>query len=216
MAPPRKPDDVSDDSVLSPEELDITGEKEVEELDEGRFVIGAEGRPNVEAAASPDREDPATTIDRAADEPDDDDRDASSATRQSRTDREAPDRDEISGRDVKRWITAELDRTDSQYAYRIAAKTGEHVSHQQMASDDIGMAFDGLLMWYAQQVGGGTPVEEALGILLAESNIRVRYPVAGMLAYLEEHDLDPEDSIADLLEEIRDNDGLVFPLRHRR
>ena len=118
---------------------------------------------------------------------------------------------ELRGSDVKRWISANLERTDSQYAYRLAAKTGDDISHQQLASDDIGMAFDGLLMWYAQQVGDGTAVEDTLGILLAESNIRVRFPVAGMVAYLDRHDLSPDDSIGELLAVIRDHDGLVFP-----
>ncbi|MFB6071185.1 MAG: hypothetical protein ABEJ76_09195 [Halanaeroarchaeum sp.] len=214
MPPPRKRDDAPDESVLSPEELDITEEEEVEELDEGRFVIGAEGRPKVDAGAEREPH------------PDDDPRGGESARSfdDLRTDAQQPDRgatggdasDDLTGAEVKRWIGEELERTDSQYAYRIAAKTGTEISHQQLASDDIGMAFDGLLMWYAQQVGGDTAVEEALGILLAESNIRVRYPVSGMLAYLDEHDLEPDDSIADFLETVRENEGLVFPLRHRR
>ncbi|MFB6122455.1 MAG: hypothetical protein ABEJ78_03240 [Haloferacaceae archaeon] len=209
----RDRDAAPDDTVLSPEDLDITSEDEVAELDEGRYVIGASGKPDVEAGAET-----ASPPDRPSA------RDETSLETFQRETRQDPHRgsrrstgsESLSGSDVKRWITAELDRTDSQYAYRIAAKTGEDISHQQLASDDIGMAFDGLLMWYAQQVGGGTAVEEALGILLAESNIRVRYPVRGMVAYLDEHDLDPEDSIADLLAEIRDNEGLVFPLRNRR
>ncbi|MFW5900648.1 MAG: DUF7500 family protein, partial [Halodesulfurarchaeum sp.] len=77
-------------------------------------------------------------------------------------------------------------------------------------------AFDGLLMWYAQQVGDGTAVEDTLGILLAESNIRVRFPVVGLIAYLEEQNLSPEDSIGELLSVIRDHDGLVFPRGRKR
>lgn len=224
MDPPRDPEEIAEGSVLSPEELDFTDEEEVEELDESRFVIGAEGRPHVE------------------------NRDRSGSVGQSNTETTAPDagestasvRDsdigaeimgsanrstnegsagggesrpqmELRGSDVKRWISANLERTDSQYAYRLAAKTGDDISHQQLASDDIGMAFDGLLMWYAQQVGDGTAVEDTLGILLAESNIRVRFPVAGMVAYLERHGLSPDDSIGELLAVIRDHDGLVFP-----
>ncbi|MGM0372441.1 MAG: DUF7500 family protein [Halobacteriota archaeon] len=203
MDPPRDQEEMPDDSVLTPEDLDFREEEEVAELDESRFVIGAEGRPDVDKSTM------GTT-------PEGD-------HRQSIPNAEAPtqtpkqqgsagtESQELRGSDVKRWISANLRRTDSQYAYRLAAKTGENVSHQQLASDDIGMAFDGLLMWYAQQVGDGTAVEDTLGILLTESNVRVRYPVTGLLAYLEAHDLDPEDSIGDLLKTVREHDGLVFP-----
>lgn len=117
----------------------------------------------------------------------------------------------LTGKQVKAWLDDQLAATDSRYAYRIAAKSGDTVSHQQLASDDIGMAFDALLLWYVQQVGEGTPVEEALGILLAESNIRVKYPTSRLVAYLEEHELGPDDSIGDLLRMVNDGNGLVFP-----
>ena len=212
MDPPRDREELADGSVLEPEDLDITEEEEVEELDESRFVIGAEGRPHVEnkddslAAFESGRDvsGPPSTPSRTDQHSNSD------------TDAESHDQMELRGSDVKRWITANLKRTDSQYAYRLAAKTGDDISHQQLASDDIGMAFDGLLMWYAQQVGDGTAVEDTLGILLAESNIRVRFPLVGMIAYLDKHDLSPDDSIADLLSVIEDHDGLVFPRGRKR
>ena len=199
MDPPRDEEPV-EGTVLDPEDLEITDEDVVEKLEESRFVIGADGRPDVsgDATSAPDLTDP---LDQENPDP--------SGTEPEPT--ESRTGEELRGSDVKRWITANLERTESQYAYRLAAKTGEDISHQQLASDDIGMAFDGLLMWYAQQVGDGTAVEDTLGILLAESNIRVRFPVAGMRAYLEEHDLSPEDSIEALLETIQEQDGLVFP-----
>ncbi|MDR5656860.1 hypothetical protein RH831_06665 [Halodesulfurarchaeum sp. HSR-GB] len=203
MDPPRDQEEMPDDSVLTPEDLDFREEEEVAELDESRFVIGAEGRPDVDRSTietAPEGDRHRSTPDTEAP--------TKKTTQQGSAGTEFQ---ELRGSDVKRWIGANLRRTDSQYAYRLAAKTGENVSHQQLASDDIGMAFDGLLMWYAQQVGDGTAVEDTLGILLSESNVRVRYPVTGLLAYLEEHDLDPEDSIGDLLETVREHDGLVFP-----
>ncbi|UWG48039.1 Uncharacterized protein HSRCO_1760 [Halanaeroarchaeum sp. HSR-CO] len=215
MDPPRDGDDPPDDNALSPEDLDISSEEEVSEIADGRFVIGADGPPKMEAETTEGTttSKAGSSIDRTLDE------------LKRETGVETPEESSVfgddtsdpslTGTDVKRWISAELDRTDSQYAYRIAAKTGESIQHQQLASDDIGTAFDGLLLWYTRQVAGGTPVEEALGILLAESSIGIRYPIAGMLAYLEDNDLEPEDSIADLLETIRDSDGLVFPLRPR-
>ncbi|MFW6003571.1 MAG: DUF7500 family protein [Halanaeroarchaeum sp.] len=216
MDPPRDGDEPRDDNALDPEDLDISAEEEVAEIAEGRFVIGADGPPKMEeeTTTSTPQSEAGGSIDDALDELKRESG-VDGSTESSVFEDTASD-PTISGTDVKRWISSELDRTDSQYAYRIAAKTGESTQHQQLASDDIGTAFDGLLLWYTRQVAGGTPVEQALGILLAESSISIRYPIAGMLAYLEDNDLEPEDSIADLLETIRESDGLVFPLRHRR
>jgi len=209
MAPPRKGENPGEEPVLSPEELDFAAEERVAELEEGRFVIGADGPPE------PAEEDASESVGNAQNHS----RSFEDLERSANRHASIQDRDDgadISGRQVKRWIGAELDRTDSQYAYRIAAKTGTTISHQQLASDDVGTAFDGLLRWYARQVADGTSPEEALGILLAESSIRVRYPITGLLAYLEANDLDADDSIGDLLEAVRASDGLVFPLRDRR
>jgi hypothetical protein len=206
MDPPRDDEGLPEGNVLDPEDLDISDAEEVEELDESRFVIGAEGTPNVEDSPSPGTAAREATAGDPEGLPGIDEREAETANQPP----------ELGGSDVKRWITQNLRQTDSQYAYRLAAKTGEEISHQQLASDDIGMAFDGLLMWYAQQVGDGTAVEDTLGILLSESNIRVRFPVAALQAYLEENGLDPQDSIADLLAVVQERDGLVFPRGTRR
>ncbi len=229
MDEPRDREELGEGSVLSPEELDFTEEEEVEELDESRFVIGAEGQPQIEnkeefEAREAEAENSNTNVVSAEEgepAPQTEAQDQTTEPEQRQSEPAARSRSaqeplELRGSDVKRWITANLERTDSQYAYRLAAKTGDNVSHQELASDDIGMAFDGLLMWYAQQVGDGTAVEDTLGILLAESNIRVRFPLVGMISYLEKHDLSPEDSIADLLSVIREHDGLVFPRGRQR
>ncbi|MFB6134963.1 MAG: hypothetical protein ABEJ55_08240 [Halanaeroarchaeum sp.] len=216
MDPPGD-DEKRDENVLSPEELDISGLEEVAEIEDGRYVIGAD------EDSSPTEVVDATDVKRGgrnARQGDDsnttEDATIASGPDRSRDTTQSREPPAISGRDVKRWITEELERTDSQYAYRIATKSGETIAHQQLASDDIGTAFDGLLLWFAQQIASGTPVEEALGILLAESNIRVRHPVSGMQAYLAEHDLDPEDSIGTLMATIRAEDGLEFPPPSRR
>ncbi|MFB6268434.1 MAG: hypothetical protein ABEH83_00715 [Halobacterium sp.] len=199
-----------DEPVLSPEELDIEAREEVAAIGEDRYVIGADGTPEppdpeqVDDPTDDDGEDAAeTAADAGADDGGavDDDSDAD--------DGEV----EITGRDVKRWLADELAEHDSAYAYRIAAKSGRSVNHQQLATDDIGAAFDGLLVWYAQQVADGTPVDEALGILLSESSVQVRYPTARLIAYLDQHGLGPDDSIGDLVETVSDEDGLVFPRR---
>ena len=226
-----------DEPILAPEDLDFTRDEKVEQLDEGKFVIGTEGEPRVppeERATDPDAglfpgepespETPGTEPESdevSEEQPASEQVEARSESgfghagggrpRERTTSSKRLDPDQLTGRAVKQFISSELRRTDSLYAYRIAAKTDDVVSHQQLASDDIGMAFDGLLMWYAQQVSSDTAVEDALGILLAKSNIRIRYPTKLLTAYLRKHDLSPDDDIADLLEVVRAAEGMVFP-----
>lgn len=213
MAPRDRSTGGGGEDVLSPEELDIADDENVATLGDGRYVVGPDGPPNEDKvkevrsrladAVETDEEDGTST--------EADDTSGGHGSEPTST----TDTQSLSGREVKSWIDRQLNASDSQYAYRIAAKSGDRISHQQLASDDIGMTFDALLMWYAQQVGNGTAVEEVIGILLAESNIRVKYPTRRLLAYLDENDLGPNDTISDLLRTIQDDDGLVFPRTQR-
>lgn len=217
MAPRDRSTGGKGEDVLSPEELDIADDENVATLGGGRYVVGPDGPPNEDkvkevrsrlasAVETDDADDTSTEADGTSDS-----RDAEST---SNTDTDADSRS-LSGREVKTWIDHQLEASDSRYAYRIAAKSGDSIAHQQLSSDDIGMTFDALLMWYSQQVGHGTAVEEVLGILLAESNIRVKYPTRRFLAYLDENDLGPNDTISDLLRSIQNDGGLVFPPTER-
>lgn len=200
-------DQDSEDRVLSPDELDIEAREEVASIGDDRYVIGADGEPDVpEEPAEGTDSDPEPT--EAATEGTEDE-----SSTGGQDDVDASDEPEITGRDVKRWLGDELAKQDAPYAYRIAAKSGQRVNHQQLATDDIGAAFDGLLVWYAQQVADGTPVDEALGILLSESSVQVRYPTERLITYLETHNLGPNDSIRDLVDTVNEEDGLVFPRR---
>lgn len=201
-------DSDADGPVLSPEELDIEAREEVAAIGEDRYVIGADSAPEVPEQTDDDADDDAT--DDGKTEP----QAPPSQSSPSPAEESGDDGDvEITGPDVKRWLADELAEHESSYAYRIAAKSGRNVNHQQLATDDIGAAFDGLLVWYAQQVAEGTPVDEALGILLSESTVQVRYPTGRLIAYVEQHDLGPEDSIRDLVRTVDDEEGLVFPRR---
>ncbi|MCG1002963.1 MULTISPECIES: hypothetical protein [Halobacterium] len=211
---PPSGDSDADETVLSPDELDIEAREEVASIGEDRYVIGPDGPPDPPESDETDDSgdaDESTATESAQD--DSGDAGDGDATEQSVDGSESDEAGELTGRDVKRWLGDELDEHDSEYAYRIAAKSGNAINHQQLATDDIGAAFDGLLVWYAQQVSAGTPVDEALGILLSESSVQARYPTSRLVAYLEANDLGPEDSIADLVETVSDNDGLVFPKR---
>jgi len=46
-----------------------------------------------------------------------------------------------------------------------------------------------------------------LGILLMEANVPVRYPAASLQRLVQTTDLSPDDSIAELVEAVGDEDG---------
>ncbi|WP_158056513.1 DUF7500 family protein [Halorussus halophilus] len=199
-------------SALSPDELDIEEDENVVSLDEGRYVIGANERPNVpsEAAGSGDGSSAGTGpgAGQAGEEPPQQPNplDAEEATGAPSTGRPAAD-----SASVKQWLENDLQGTSAQYGFHVTAKAEESISHQQMFSDDVTTVFDSLMRWYAQQLTTSTAVEDVLGILLTESNVRVRYSPSCLQAILESYDLEPDDSIADLFEAVQDGHGMVFP-----
>ena len=198
MAPdPEDAESADEGAVLAPEDLDIADDDSVAALEEGRYVIAPEGasldHDAVEGAAG-SSDAPATTA-----EPDDE------ATGLAGGDRH------LDAAAVRAWLEEDIASVRSRYGFRITATTEGAVGHQQMFSDDVGTVFDGLLMWYAQQLDRDTPVEDVLGILLLESSVRVRFPVRAFTTVLDRHDLGPDDTISDLFEAIYDGSGVLFP-----
>lgn len=189
MAP--RGDNASADNghVLTPEELDITDNENVVEIDDGRYVVASDG-DGMERAISVSQTNPQS--------------DELSAS-------EADDSESTNSPSSSSIDMSELQEVDARYGFHVAAKAGDTVGEQQMYSDDIGTVFDALIMWYGQQLDRRTPLEDVLGILLAESNIRIRYPERALHAFMDGHELKTSDSIADLIMAIRDDDGLVFP-----
>ena len=213
--PPARDDHTARDGdsgkVLSPDELDIEQSESVVSIDEDRYVIGAGGRPSVPDGSaelpSADASQPAST------ETTNDAATGVSTTGRTTESAPAPSTEggSIDAGDVRQWLEDDLGDVSSRYGFHITAKSENRISHQQMFSDDVGTVFDGLLMWYAQQVDRNTPVEDVLGILLTESNLRVRYSHSSIRGVLDSHDLSPEDSIADLFDALGDSNGIVFP-----
>jgi hypothetical protein len=179
-----------DGTALAPDELDIEDDENVVSLNEGRYVIGTDERPDVQdasdEAAEGEAEEAATTDDAAT-------------------------QHEMDSAAVKQFLEDDLTGASARYGFHVTAKSEDAVSHQQMVSDDVGTVFDSLLRWYAQQLTTETAVEDVLGILLTESNVRVRYSPSCLQAILEAYDLGPDDSIADLVEAVQDDRGMVFP-----
>ena len=208
--------DVKEGPVLSPEELDISNDERVKEIDDGRYVVSSGGpvsnqqsEPAGELKSgqsdSPAREEYKTGPNPAIEQNDDptpleappDDEPEPSAPSQS-----------LDARSVHNWLSEDLQAANSEYAFDITANFGGDVSQQRMVSNDVVTTFETLVMWYAQQVDRNTPVEQVLGILLMEANVPVRYPPKAIRRALKSTNLSADDTIADLMREVKENQGL--------
>jgi hypothetical protein len=189
--------------ILTPDELDIAEDEHVTELDEGRYVVSPEARlgqhseeQNRERAQSsqdPDRQEEPETQSQPP---------QSSASNEGRQ-AAAPIDDER----VHAWLRESFADSSSRYGFDVTATFDGSVSQRRMASNDVVTIFESLMLWYAQQVNSDTPVEEILGILLMESNVPIRYPPESLRSLLRSTDLEPDDTVADLLAVV-DDDGV--------
>lgn len=177
--------DHADGPVLSPEELDITEDQRVLELDEGRYLISGDDEPP----------DPSRT-------PEDVTVGSSSPGLDPRA---------LNADAVHAWMADRLEAANSRYGFDITAVFEGSVVRQELFSNDVITTFENLLVWYAQHVGGDTPVEDVLGILLAESTTPIRLPPNAVEAITDAYGVDDGDTIADLHEVVHREGGLRFP-----
>jgi len=186
------PSDAEDGRVLSPEELDITNDEHVAEIDDGRYVVS----PNDPVGDVP-----------TADTTSTDGRDGGTQQTEPEPDHEAAAQTELTADSVHEFLEAEFEGASSRYGFDVTGKFDGSVHQRRMVSNDVVTIFESLVLWYAQQIDSTTPVEEVLGILLMEANVPVRYPAASLQRLVRTTDLSPEDSIADLVEAVGDEDG---------
>jgi len=204
-------DDPNDDDgrVLAPEELDISDDEHVAEIDDGRYVVSPndpiDDAPNV-ASSQPARE-RADTDTRSADtgsEPDPQPETSSSPDRPPATDSQPTDISELTERDVSQWLESNFEDANSRYGFHVTATFDGRVFQRRMMSNDVVTIFESLILWYAQHIDSETPVEEILGILLTESNVPITYPTESLSAAIKREGLEPDDTIGELLEQIDD------------
>ncbi len=208
-----EPDDggnPEDGPILSPEELEIAENEHVTQLDEGRFVVSPDAR---QQSGQPHQSQPASTQQSETQEQPEPQTSEQSATPQSQPnppqqDTTQPQRTEVSREDVHRWLRESFENGGSRYGFDVTAAFDGSVSQRRMASNDVVTIFESLILWYAQQVDNDTPVEEILGILLMEANVPIRYPPESLKSLVKSTGLGPEDTIADLLAAVDEDDGV--------
>lgn len=182
---PPGPDDPDPEEgpVLAPEELDISDDDHVTQIDEGRFVVSPHERVEEESTTS------ASVADSSGDQSTD---------------------QELNAQTVHRWLSEDIGGASSRYGFDVTAKFTSTVEHKRLVSNDVVTIFESLMLWYAGQIDTSTPVEEILGIMLMESNVPIKYPPQYLRDMLEATDLGPEDSIADLVDVVTEEEGLQF------
>jgi hypothetical protein len=205
------PRDGDEGRVLSPDELDITDDEHVAEIDDGRYVVspndpisdvpgqhpvgnGPDSGDNSQDAPALGGQSPRESTDSAG--PD-------VSTREHADRRKTPPSvGHVTEAAVRDWLVDQFEGTNSRYGFDVTGKFDGSVQHRQMVSNDVVTIFESLVLWYAQQIDSTTPVEEVLGILLMEANVPIRYPAAGLQHLVESSDLGPDDTIADLVEAV--------------
>ncbi|WP_436929771.1 DUF7500 family protein [Halosimplex halobium] len=182
-----EPIDGDDGPILSPDELDITDDEHVAEIDDGRYVVSP-GDP-------------------IGDVPSVDEGSSTESSPEPAPEPAAEPTPELTEEAVHEFLATRFDDSGSRYGFDITATFDGATRQRQMVSNDVVTIFESLVLWYAQQIDGKTPVEEVLGILLMEANVPVRYPPSSLRRLLESTELSPDDSIADLIAAVGDEDG---------
>ncbi|MFB6303568.1 MAG: hypothetical protein ABEH47_00255 [Haloferacaceae archaeon] len=197
MAPDRE-DERDESPALDPDDLDISDDEHVREIDDNRYVV------------SPD--DPIDAADRESTNATAESLRADAAERAAARDAgDGSGEPELTDERVHDYLNEKLATADASYAFDVTARFDDSVGTHRLRSDDVVAAFESLLLWSTRQIDERTAAESVLGILLTESNLAVRYPPGTLEAFVEEHGLTPDDTVADLLAAARDDDGVVFP-----
>jgi len=206
-------DEDEDGRVLAPDELDISEDEHVAEIEDGRYVVSPNDPIGDVDGIETDDSGPAPT-----DDTPDSDRAEPSGTGSASAPRsgsgERPEADpgspadphELTELDVERWLERSFREADSRYGFHVTATFDGRVSQRRMMSNDVVTIFESLILWYAQHIDSETPIEEILGILLTEANVPISYPTERLSGLVKSHGLGPEDSIGELLERV-DDDG---------
>ena len=203
---------MSDDegSPADPEDLDFTDDERVAEIDEGRYVVGTDGQPNVGGSGSPPDAGPAD--DSAFETP-------SEPTRAAERDPVADARSDPStaapgggsaGADrqaVSRWLATSFENDGFDYGLDATLHAEGSTTRNRMVSNDVTATFDTLISWFASNAGTDASPPEALGLLLVAADTPVDVPPVAIKRFAASQGLSANDSIGDLIDAAEDAGG---------
>ncbi|WEL16856.1 MULTISPECIES: hypothetical protein [unclassified Halorhabdus] len=210
--PPGDDNDEDDGRVLAPEELDISDDEHVAEIEDGRYVVSpndpigdVDGIETSETTTESSPSQPAGDTDEEPEQqsppPSHEASDTSQSSGEPWQD-DATATGELTEADVEAWLRDSFNTADSRYGFHVTATFDGRVSQRRMMSNDVVTIFESLILWYAQHIDSETPVEEILGILLTESNVPISYPTESLSAAIKARGLGPDDTIGELMEAI--------------
>ncbi|SNR45029.1 DUF7500 family protein [Halorubrum vacuolatum] len=205
-----------DKSPATPDDLDFTEDERVAEIDDGRYVVGTSGRPNVDGTPPPDPltkdsgfETPAEPKHASEREPTGADPRASTAGGGGgHRARPATASGEVDRRAVSRWLASSFDDDGFAYGFDATLHARGETSRNRMVSNDVTDTFDALVSWFAANAGGDSPPPEALGLLLVAADTPVEIPTVALKRFAASEGLSPDDSIADLIRAAEEAGGL--------
>ena len=212
---------MSDDDApaADPDELDFTDDERVAEIDEGRYVVGTDGRPNVR----PSRPDPpaddsgfrAPAEPKRASERDPTGVDPRASTSGGDTGREGDGNgagtdagDEVDRQAVSRWLAGSFEDDGFEYGLDATLHVEGETSRHRMVSNDVAATFDTLVSWFASNAGSDSPPPEVLGLLLVAADTPVDLPPVAIKRFAASQGLAADDSIADLIRAAEEAGGL--------
>jgi hypothetical protein len=197
-----------DGPILSPDELDISESEHVTEIDEGRFVVSADAKPERGAPSGESSSDSGGNSNSMAGSGAGNEPRGEQTTQGRERGPDAHSEQTLDDRTVHRWLEQSFTDSNSRYGFDVTASFDGSVSQRRMASNDLVTIFESLVLWYAQQVDNDRPVEEILGLLLMKSNVPVRYPPSSLKSVVQSAGLGPDDTVAELLAAVNEDDGL--------
>lgn len=177
------PDDAAETTVR-PEDLDLSDDRRVVELDDRRYVVAT---ANSEAPSVPS--DDATTAGS-----DGADADATESTADGDATDDLPDRTA-----ARNALIEYVETRDSRHGFVAVGSFDGRVGGAEAFGDDLPAVFGELVDWYAANVDAATPPAEVLGILLLAADVPVEYPTRALERLVAAHGLSADDSVDDLL-----------------
>jgi hypothetical protein len=188
---------MSDDEAppADPEDLDFTDDENVVEIGEGRYVVGTDGRPNLDGSGSgPAAADASDRAERAGRGGAADPSDPAGASASGRGAGEPVDKAA-----VNRWLTGSFDNDGFEYGIDLTVSAEGQTARNRMISNDVTATFDTLLSWFLANAGPESSPSEALGLLLVAADTSVELPPEAITQFAADQGLSADDSIGDLV-----------------
>lgn len=105
------------------------------------------------------------------------------------------------------------DRPTARYTFDVTATVDGERTTTRLADDDVTRTTAALFEWAVGVVAPGTDPDEALGLLLLASDDGVAFPPNALRRVLAQYEVDPTDSVADLVTAVEADDSFTVPGR---